>query len=119
MTATLDTLFDSLRTQALALPEAWEDHPWGETAIKVRAKVFVFLGRGEGGLSMTVKLPRSAPFAAELPGCAPAGYGLGRSGWITARLSDATTPDADHLAAWVRESYRAVAPRALAARVTA
>ena len=29
---------------ALGLPEAWEDHPWGETVVKVAKKVFVFFG---------------------------------------------------------------------------
>ena len=29
---------------ALGLPETHEDHPWGETVIKVNKKVFVFLG---------------------------------------------------------------------------
>jgi hypothetical protein len=34
--------FDILKAAALAYPEAWEDHPWGETVVKVRAKIFLF-----------------------------------------------------------------------------
>ncbi len=29
---------------ALGYPEAWKDHPWGETVVKVGKKIFVFLG---------------------------------------------------------------------------
>ena len=35
---------DPVRQFAAGLPEAWEDHPWGETVYKVGKKVFVFLG---------------------------------------------------------------------------
>jgi predicted DNA-binding protein (MmcQ/YjbR family) len=43
---------------ALGLPEAYEDHPWDETVVKVAKKVFVFLGSEESPLwpAMTVKL---------------------------------------------------------------
>ncbi len=41
----LEDAENMLRSYALSLPEAWEDHPWGETAIKVRKKVFLFMGR--------------------------------------------------------------------------
>ena len=33
---------------ALAFPEAWEDHPWGENVAKVRKKVFAFFGVPDG-----------------------------------------------------------------------
>ena len=51
------TPFDILKAAALAYPEAWEDHLWGETVIKVRAKIFLFLHEGEDGLRLSVKLP--------------------------------------------------------------
>ncbi len=41
---TLTDLHTRLMAHGLSLPEAWEDHPWGETALKVRKKVFVFSG---------------------------------------------------------------------------
>ena len=34
------TPFELLRAYAKAYPEAHEDFPWGESAIKVRGKVF-------------------------------------------------------------------------------
>ena len=45
----------ALRSHALSYPEAREDFPWGERVIKVRGKVFAFLGRPEDGLSLSVK----------------------------------------------------------------
>ncbi|MDE1148715.1 MAG: MmcQ/YjbR family DNA-binding protein [Azospirillaceae bacterium] len=111
-----------LLAQALAYPEAWEDQPWGETVVKVRQKIFVFLGRGHGDgdagggrLSVTVKLPRSGPFALDMPNVAATGYGLGRAGWVTATFDAGDDVPLDLLAAWMRESYQAVAPKKLAA----
>ena len=40
-------MFERLRKRALGYPGATEDHPWGETAIKVNGKVFVFLGEDD------------------------------------------------------------------------
>jgi predicted DNA-binding protein (MmcQ/YjbR family) len=104
---------------ALTLPEAWEDHPWGESVAKVRKKVFAFFGVGDGNhlAGMTVKLPESGGHALSLPESTPAGYGLGRSGWVTIGLS-AELPPIDVLTDWIMESYRVVAPKSLAAKLT-
>ncbi|TWB38212.1 MmcQ/YjbR family DNA-binding protein [Nitrospirillum pindoramense] len=107
-----------LLAHALSYPEAWEDHPWGETVVKVRRKIFVFLGRDrEAGCHVTVKLPRSAPFALDMANCAPTGYGLGRAGWITATFGVGDDVPLDLLRAWIKESYQAVAPKTLVARL--
>jgi sugar/nucleoside kinase (ribokinase family) len=72
---------------ALGFPEAWEDHPWGENVAKVGKKVFVFLGTPEQeGMAVCAKLPDSAAFALTFPFSEPAGYGLGRAGWVLARF---------------------------------
>ncbi len=42
----------ALREHALSYPEASEEFPWGERVIKVRGKVFAFLGRPGEGLSV-------------------------------------------------------------------
>ena len=100
---------------ALKLPDAYEDHPWGEDVAKVRTKIFAFLGLGEDptNLAMTVKLrDESHHHALSVLGAAPTGYGLGRSGWVTVPLRD-TTPPIDVLKDWVEESYRLVAPKRL------
>jgi predicted DNA-binding protein (MmcQ/YjbR family) len=99
---------------ALALPGAYEDHPWGESVAKVNNKVFVFLGAGDdvSTLGMTVKLRESHEEAVGISGAAPSGYGLGRWGWVTVPFSE-TSPPVGVLEDWVEESYRIVAPRTL------
>ncbi len=94
---------------ALGLPEAWEDHPWGESVAKVGKKVFLFAGVGSGtSLSISVKLGESHEQALDFAGALPTGYGLGKSGWVTVPLASA--PPAV-LRDFVEESYRIVAPK--------
>lgn len=108
-------VFAALRRYALAFPETREDLPWGESAIKVRGKTFVFMRAGEDGLHLSVKLPQSAPFALDQKFTAPTGYGLGASGWVTAEFGPKAKPPVDLLKGWIEESYRAVAPKKLLA----
>jgi predicted DNA-binding protein (MmcQ/YjbR family) len=105
--------FARLLKFALSFPEAHEDHPWGDTLIKVRGKTFVFMGESEGGFGLSVKLPQSKEFALEYPFTKPTGYGLGKSGWVSAEFKRSETPPLDVLKAWIAESYRAIAPKAL------
>jgi predicted DNA-binding protein (MmcQ/YjbR family) len=110
-------LADPLRAHALSLPEAWEDHPWGENVAKVGKKVFVFFGLadGEHPFGMTVKLPESYDAAMALPWARNPGYRMDRGHWVWLQPPD----DApfEMLSEWITESYRAVAPRALHERV--
>jgi len=107
--------FAALRRHGLGLPEAVEDFPWGHTALKVRGKTFAWLDETDGALSLTVKLPVSRDFAETFDFASPAGYGLGRSGWISCRFAAGEAPDLDLLKRWIAESYRAIAPKKLAA----
>jgi hypothetical protein len=85
----------------------------------VRGKVFVFLGRlDDGGLALSVKLPGSASFALGLSFASPTAYGLGKSGWVTARFARREKPPVGLLEQWIDESYRAVAPKTLAAALS-
>ena len=104
---------------ALGLPEAHEDFPWGERVVKVNKKVFVFLGRDmDPHFSISVKLPTSSKAALRLPFSEPTGYGLGKSGWVSAKLNDKSQASFEMLRDWVRESYCAVAPNGLAEQIT-
>jgi predicted DNA-binding protein (MmcQ/YjbR family) len=104
---------------ALRFPEAAEEWPWGERVIKVRGKIFVFLGFVESDFRVTVKLPISAEMALTLPFCTRTGYGLGKAGWVTARFGAKESPPLDLLKGWVDQSYRAVAPKKLVSGLVA
>ncbi len=108
-----------LRARALAYPEAREEFPWGESVIKVRGRIFLFLGRAGARLGLSVKLPGSAILALDLPFTSPTGDGLGKSGWVTAEFTPGQRPPMELLEQWLDESYRAVAPKRLAARLVA
>lgn len=100
---------------ALSLPDAWEDHPWGETVTKVGKKVFAFFGveGGLGAFGLCVKLPESADDVLELENAEPAGYGLGKSGWVVVRFQEGDDVPLEDVRGWIVESYRAVAPKTL------
>jgi predicted DNA-binding protein (MmcQ/YjbR family) len=112
---TLKKAFELVRAHALRYPETREDHPWGESAIKVKGKTFVFMGLSEGRFGMSVKLPRSREFALEYPFTKSTGYGLGASGWVSSSFSPKDDPPVDVLCAWIDESFRAIAPKKLVA----
>ena len=108
----------TLRKFALGYPEATEDMPWGHHAIKVKGKSFVFLAADAESFSLSAKLPSSAGVAVKLPFASPTEYGLGRSGWVTARFPRGARVPLDVLRLWIDESYRAVAPRRLVAQLS-
>ncbi|GGX07504.1 hypothetical protein GCM10010297_31530 [Streptomyces malachitofuscus] len=115
--------WEKVRDYALGLPGAAEEHPWGETVAKVNKKVFVFLGVDDGSypLGVTVKLKDETAHAHALacPGAEPAGYGLGKAGWVSIPLEPKGAPGAELLCDWVEESYRTIAPKRLAAELDA
>lgn len=104
----------ALRDCALAYPETSEHFPWGERVVKVRGKVFVFMGMPEGAaIGVSVKLPVTGSHALELPFVKPTGYGLGKSGWVSASFPAGEDVPVPLLLQWIDESYRAVAPKTL------
>src|SRR5262245_49324674 len=106
-----------LRQFALKFPEATEDHPWEHIAIKVKGKTFVFLSGPEDQFNVTCKLPSSGRMALALPFASPTGYGLGKSGWVTAEFKAGDKVPLDRMAEWIEESYRAGAPKKLVAQL--
>ncbi len=110
----------ALREYALSFPGATEDFPRGERVAKVNGKVFVFLGADPvpgGPIGFSVKLPASGQDALDLPFTKPTGYGLGKSGWVSATFETKEDPPLEILKGWIRESYCAVAPRKLVAEL--
>lgn len=112
-----------VREFALSLPGAGEEFPWGESVAKVNKKVFVFLGVEDGdrppGVTVKLTAPEAHEHALSHPGAAPAGYGLGRSGWVSVPLSGEDAPHAGLVCDWVEESYRVIAPKRLVAELDA
>ena len=110
-----------LEAVALALPEAervdveaWDGHP----TFRVRGKSFVFCDAD--ATHLTVKLPKeeAAAVVASDPDAEPAGYGLGRHGWVSLTVADGVDGDRwDEVVEMVRTSYTLVAPKTLAKRV--
>jgi predicted DNA-binding protein (MmcQ/YjbR family) len=110
----------ALREAGMGYPEVTEDFPWGHRTLKVKGKAFVFMGiNGEEGLFLSVKLPQSNSAALMLPFTQPTGYGLGKSGWVSASFGARDTPPLELLRQWLDESYRAVAPKKLVAQLDA
>ncbi len=81
-------------------------------------------GEGEGlrvpvgrcrGLSISVKLPESNSLALTLPFAEPTGYGLGKSGWVSAKFASKDRVPLDLLFDWLEESFRAIAPKRVVA----
>ncbi|WP_151480424.1 MmcQ/YjbR family DNA-binding protein [Streptomyces albicerus] len=115
--------WEKVREFALGLPGAAEEFPWGETVAKVNKKVFVFLGVSDGSypMGLTVKLKDEVAHAHAMtaPGAEPAGYGLGKAGWVSIPLEQNGAPAAELLCDWVEESYRTIAPKKLIAELDA
>ncbi|NVI98694.1 MmcQ/YjbR family DNA-binding protein [Myxococcus sp. AM009] len=100
-----------LRGVMLALPETTEEFPWGHRTAKVKGKMFVILALDNDGLGVTTKLPESHEAALTLPFTEPTGYGLGKSGWVSARFKPGSEVPTGLLSQWIHESFRAVAPQ--------
>jgi len=103
----------ALRKAALAFPQATEDFPWGHRAFKVKKKMFLILSFDKDIFNVTMKLPVTGRQALALPFAEPTGYGLGKSGWVTASFGPKDTVPVELLEEWMDESYRAIAPKKL------
>ncbi len=109
---------DRLEQIAFALPEAervdieqWGGHP----TFRVRGKNFVFSDIDAHHVSLKLTHDEAAAVVATDPDVSPAGYGLGRHGWIALTVAPSAAEDRwQQIAEWVRTSYRLVAPKSLA-----
>lgn len=114
---------NELRAFGLGFPGAHTKSPWpGHLDLAVNGKTFAFMSTDDEAFSLTCKLPESGVAALMFPFASAAAYGLGKSGWVNAKFDDSVTPPADILAVfkdWIVESYRATAPKKLAAVLAA
>ncbi|HEX7191508.1 MAG TPA: MmcQ/YjbR family DNA-binding protein [Thermoanaerobaculia bacterium] len=121
MSKAVEALVKKLRDLALSYPDTYEEHPWGETAIKIRpkGKVFLFIGRRDDDhVTFSVKLPNSRDMAVDLPWAEPTHYGMGKHGWVTGHVKPKEAP-MELIRAWLDESFRAIAPKKLVEQLDA
>lgn len=120
---TIKQIEERLRRAALHYPETTEDTPWGHPAFKVRGKAFVFMSGHEkerpGVVTLSLKLPHSRDLALDTGHAEPTHYGLGKHGWVTLTITTANNIPLDIVTAWIDESYRAIAPKALVRKLIA
>jgi predicted DNA-binding protein (MmcQ/YjbR family) len=113
MSQKTDAILRELRAFGLAYPGTHTKSPWpGHLDLAVKDKTFAYLSLEGEPLGISCKLPKSNAVALMLPFCKPAGYGLGKSGWVDAKFTDDNIP-VDMLKEWIDESYRAQAPKKL------
>lgn len=113
-----DKVLRELRAFGLAYPGAHTKSPWpGHLDLAVKDKTFAYLSLEGEPLAISCKLPHSNAAALMLPFTKPTGYGLGKSGWVSAGFPDGQIP-VDMLKEWIDESYRAQAPKKLVATLS-
>jgi predicted DNA-binding protein (MmcQ/YjbR family) len=111
---------DLIRSIASKYPEAEKTFLFGDHEVfRVRRKVYVWLGRTDGGGTyLSVKLKDSQHAAMMLPFVSPASYGMAKWGWIAAEFPRGKLPR-ELVAQWIDESYRHTAPKRLVKQLDA
>jgi hypothetical protein len=77
----------------------------------------LFMRAHVGGLGLSVKLPQSSERALANSFAEPTGYGLGKSGWVSATFGPDERAPVEQIMAWIDESFRAVAPKKIVAQL--
>jgi predicted DNA-binding protein (MmcQ/YjbR family) len=90
--------------------EEWGDHP----TFRVNGKNFVFSDVAAEQLSLKLPKEEAAAVVATDARVDPAGYGLGRHGWVALDLQSPDEERWRQVEEWVRTSYTLVAPKRLA-----
>ena len=115
-----DAVLKELREGGLRYPGAHTKSPWpGHLDLAVKDKTFAYLSLEGEPFGISCKLPRSCHAALMLPFASPAGWGLGKSGWVSAQIAEGETLPLDLFKEWIDESYRAQAPKKLIAELDA
>ncbi len=117
--AASSALANELRKRALAkYPGSHLKSPWPEHLdLAVNDKTFAYVSTDGKPFGISCKLPHSQAEVLMLENCEPAGYGLGKSGWVAASFPDDDLPPIEMIEEWIDESYRAQAPKRLIAEL--
>lgn len=108
-----DALHERLLSIVNALPDAYEDRPWGSVHCKVAGKIFVSWGRhddGAMGLGFKTDKVLQGMLVASDPRFEIAAY-VGKHGWVDMKLD--ASPDWREVEHFILDSYRMIAPRRL------
>jgi predicted DNA-binding protein (MmcQ/YjbR family) len=109
-----NAVLKELRAFGLAYPGAHLKSPWpGHLDLAVKDKTFASLSIEGEPFGISCKLPQSNAIALLLPFTEPTSYGLGKSGWVSAKFPRGRKPPVEMLKEWIDESYRAQAPKKL------
>jgi len=109
----LSSPLEVVRALASKYPEAEKAFLFGDHEVyRVREKVFVWLGEGEKGTYVSVKLKDTQQAALMLPFVKPAEYGMAKWGWVAADIPAGKFP-VELVRQWIDESYRHTAPKKL------
>jgi predicted DNA-binding protein (MmcQ/YjbR family) len=115
-----DSMLKALRKFGLNYPGAHLKSPWpGHGDLAVNNKTFCYLNVAGQPFAISCKLPQSCDTALMLSFTKPTGYGLGKSGWVSASFPDGKLPPIELLQEWIDESYRAQAPKRLIKQLSA
>jgi predicted DNA-binding protein (MmcQ/YjbR family) len=90
--------------------EEWGGHP----TFRVRGKNFVFSDQTAERMTLKLPLAEAEAVVATDANASPAGYGLGRHGWVTLTVHPDECKDRwEQIEEWICISYSLVAPKAL------
>jgi len=101
-----------LRAICLALPETAEVEAWGHPTFRVKGKIFTAIGVDRGDLTIGFKSAHQALLVQD-PRFTVAPY-VGKHGWVSFHAS-AGPIEWPRIETLVRDSYRLIAPKKLAA----
>lgn len=106
---TPEVLVPRLRKVCMALPEVWEDTPWGHVVWKVGKKIFVIADNES--LRVTVKATIDEQAALIMHPQIEIASHIGRHGWVTVTVESEDTYEL--CVELVEKSFNYVAPKRL------
>jgi predicted DNA-binding protein (MmcQ/YjbR family) len=110
--------YEQIKQAALGYPGAEFAVILGDhEVVRIKDKVFLWIGEEDGGSYFGVRLPHSQDAATALPFVEPMGYGMAKWGWVGARFKKGEDVPVKMVLEWVDESYRKVAPKKLVAQL--
>lgn len=110
--------YEQIKQTALGYPGAEFAVILGDhEVVRIKDKVFLWLGDEEGGCYFGVRLPHSQDAATALPFVEPMGYGMAKWGWVGATFKKGDDVPVKMCLEWLEESYRKVAPKKLVAQL--